>query len=231
MVAAEQDEYRRAIGDAACIDFVSSLDTTLLWDKPALLWGSYDAVMLGGSGEFDFDGGRAIDDDARITSQEIVVRLRPFIEWVVASDVPLLGICYGHQIVSETLGVPVVNDHAQKKVGSYEVILTEEGKQDKVFGQLPERFLVQYGHKDSLSLLPTGAVLLAQSRVCRTSALRFGKNVYTMQFHPELTREDIYIKLANSPGYLPEGVDLETLLQPSLEASRIIPLFVSSVVS
>ncbi len=230
MVAAEQGEYRRAIGGGAVVEFISSLDELLVWDNPGKMLESYNGVIFGGSGEFDFDGGRSQDDAARITSQAIVARVKKLVLWTIEHDFPLLGICYGHQIVSEALGVPVVNDHEQKKVGSFSVMVTEAGKHDPVFRHLPSEFPVQYGHKDSLSLLPPGATLLACSPLCKTSAVRFGKKVYTMQFHPELTKDDVLWKLSNSPGYLPEGIDVSTLVKPSEEASRIIPLFIEEVV-
>jgi len=229
MLQAEQDEYRRALGDFAVPVFVSSLDTTLPWDNPEEMLSGYDGSIVGGSGEFDFDGGRAFDDGARVTSREIVQRTKPLIVHVLEKDFPLLGICYGHQIVAEVLGVPVVNDLEQKKVGTYEVHLTEVGKKDRLLGALPGAFLAQYGHKDSLSSLPKNAVLLASSALCKTSAVRYGQNVYTMQFHPELTKDDVVWKLAHSPGYLPEGTDVHSLIKPSIEASRIIPLFVEKV--
>ncbi len=230
MIQAEQGEYTRAIPQDCILTFISSLDETVAWHNPLEILADYNAVILGGSGEFDFDGGREAEDVACCTSREIVNRLRTLILYVIEMDFPLLGICYGHQIVSEVLGVKVVNDHTQKKVGSYEVTLTDAGKKDMIFSKLPETLMAQYGHKDSLSALPQGAVLLATGNRCKTSALRLKQNIYTMQFHPELTAEDSCLKLSRSPGYLPEGVDVSSIIKPSIEASRIIPLFIETVV-
>jgi len=226
MIIAEQKSYMCSVGEENVVDFISSLDASHAWEDPAELLRTYDAVFIAGSGHFDFDGGRPHDDEARRTSQEIVARTRNLVMYAIREDFPLLGICYGHQIVSEALWVPVVNDHTQKKAGSHHVLLTPEGKDDPLFAGLPEKFIAQYGHKDSLSGIPTGAVLLAKSECCKTSALRFGSRVYTMQFHPELTHEEIAGRLKNLPGYLPEGVDIESLVQPSPEASKIIPSFI-----
>lgn len=226
MVEGEQGEYTRALeGTGVALSFASVFDDSIDWNAPEMLLAPYDGVILGGSGEYDFDGGRPLTDEVRIESKAIVERLRPLLAYVFAHDVPLLGVCYGHQIVSEYLGVPVVNDLDQKKVGSHDVCLTEEGKLDPLFTELPERFIGQYGHKDSLSALPPGAVLLATGPSCKTSALRFGSRIYTLQFHPELTEKDVEWKLANSPGYLPEGITLEELIKPSPEASTLIPRF------
>lgn len=229
MISAEQENFRRSVTRPAHIDFISSLDESFPWTAPHELTASYGAVILAGSGDFDFDGGRTHDDDARRTSYVIAERLRNLVLFAIETDFPLLGICYGHQIVSEVLSVPVVNDHSQKKVGSHHVFLTPEGKQDPIFSGLPEKFVAQYGHKDSLSCVPPGAILLAKNDCCKTSALRFGSRVYTMQFHPELTHEELSVRLKNLPGFLPEGVDVYSIVKPSFEASTIIPRFLETV--
>jgi GMP synthase (glutamine-hydrolysing) len=230
MLKAEQGEYERAVANAAVLSFLSSVDESVAWDNPATVLAGYDAVMLGGSGEFDFDGGRAADDEARVTSQQIAKRLTPLVRYAYEQSFPVLGICFGHQIVSEVFDVKAVNDHDQKKVGTFLVTLSEAGKRDLLFGALPETFMAQYGHKDSLSLVPAEAVVLAGNERCKTSALRYGRSLYTVQFHPELTKSDIAFKLANTPGYLPEGVLVESIVQDSVDASRIIPLFIERVV-
>ncbi len=230
MLALEQGEYTRALaGTDATASFISTLDPTQAWTEPAQLLTDIDGVILGGSGEFDFDGGRADDDDARRISHEIVARLSDLLSYIHEHHVPLLGICYGHQIVAEHQGVSVRNDPMQKKVGSYLVTLTEAGKNDPFFGTMPESFMAQYGHKDSLTALPQGAELLATGAACKFSALRYGPLAYTVQFHPELTAQDVETKLRLSPGYLPEDADTGELIKPSPEASTLIPRFIELI--
>lgn len=228
-ILSEQEGYRRVIGDQYRLSFLSSLDDTHAWHSPEEILNEYDAVILGGSGDFDFDGGRDHEDEARSTSRVITERVRNVVLHALERDFPLLGICYGHQIVSEVLGVRVVHDHAQKKVGTHPVILTDAGKSDVLFKDLPDVFGAQYMHKDSLSDIPEGAVLLAKSDCCKASVLRFGSRVYTMQFHPELRAEDLLWKIEAIPGYLPSGVDPRSITQPSPDASRIIPRFLEYV--
>ena len=231
MLAAEQGEYTRAIGLAAGAIFVSSLDESLNWQDPEKMLNGFNGVVFGGSGEFDFDGGRPTDDAARAISKQIAARVKELVLFCIRQNFPLLGICYGHQIVAEVLGVPVVNDLDQKKTGTYEVALTDTGKKDRLFSDMPERFMVQFGHKDSLSRIPEGTVLLVCAENCKTSALRYGERVYTTQFHPELTADDVKWKLQNSPGYLSEGVDVASIVKPSPEASTLIPKFIERIVS
>lgn len=230
IIDSEQLGYRRVIGNFVNIDFVSSLDESIDWSRPEDMLNTYNAVIFGGSGDFDFDGGRRHDDVACTISKEIVSRVRNLVLYAIDEDFPMLGICFGHQIVSEVLGVRVIHDQSQRKVGSYQVVLTDEGKKDPLFSFLPERFVAQYMHKDSLSDCPTEAVLLANSDCCRASALRFGSCVYTMQFHPEITAEEVSWKLAQYPGYVPQGIDLGSIIKPSTEASLIIPRFIETIV-
>lgn len=228
MIRAEHDGYSSILNQHS-IDPVSSLHDSHDWNNPSNWIDKYDAVIFGGSGDLDFDGGRQIDDEARVTSKMLADKLRRFVSYLLEKDFPTLGICYGHQLISECVGVPVVNDHQQKKVGTHEVYLTADGLADKIFTGMSEKFNAQYGHKDSLSDLPKGAILLASGTRCRASALRFGNNVYTMQFHPELTAHDVRWKLQHSPGYLPDGVNLEELVKESKEASKIIPNFINNL--
>lgn len=230
MLGVEKEEYARALEGRAELVCISSLDESLSWNTPPVILFGYDALIVGGSGDFDFDGGRARDDEARLISKEIAERLRPLILYILEKDFPLLGVCYGHQIVAEVLGVTVLHDKAQTKVGSFEVALTEAGKRDALFGDMPETFMAQYGHKDSVSAIPKGATLLAKSPQCNGSAYRYGAHVYTTQFHPESTAEGMANKLSNSPGYLPEGVLAESIIKPSLEASTLIPKFIDRIV-
>lgn len=227
LIAGEQEEYRRVLlGTDVTPIFKSSLDESLPWTDPVTLLDGVSAVILGGSGDLDFDGGRAKGDPVPAISSAIVKRLTPFVDFLFAHDVPTLGICFGHQIIAEVRGTKVVNDPLQKKVGTYPVTLTQEGKENPLFAPMPETFEAQYGHKDSLSGLPEGATALATGSSCRYAALSYGGRLYSVQFHPELRAEDVANKLRLSPGYLPEGIDADEITRPSPEASTLIPRFI-----
>ncbi|MBV9159142.1 MAG: type 1 glutamine amidotransferase [Candidatus Kaiserbacteria bacterium] len=182
----ERENYRRTIGDRAEVSFLSALDEQLAWNAPADFLKGNDGVIFGGSSDFDFHGGRREDDPARIISMVILSRTRDLISYALENDVPVLGVCFGHQIIGQMHNGMVSNDREQSKLGSYEVALTEAGKSDPLFADLPERFFAQYAHKDSVTNMPDGATLLATGSACRFSALKYGKKVYTVQFHPEV---------------------------------------------
>lgn len=231
MIQSEQDEYIKSlVSTGAELVFKNTLDESLPWHDPAAIVAGVQGVIFGGSGEFDFDGGRGDDDPARQTAHAIRDRVRPLVEYLFAHEVPTLGICFGHQIIGEIKGARVVADPTQKKIGTHLVHLNDDSTSDPLFRDLPKSFDGQYGHKDSLSTLPGTAQLLAEAPTCRYSALRYGNKIYTVQFHPELTAEDVVRKLANSPGYLPEGVLADDIIRPSEHASAILPRFVERVV-
>lgn len=221
--------YEKAGKGLATFACISTLDKLRAWNDPAALLEGYDAVIIGGSSDFDFDGGRDEHDPARATSREILHRIRPLIEYILATRFPLLGVCYGHQLIAEICAGTVSHDESQQKIGTFEVSLTDAGKEDRLFEVLPERFLAQYGHKDSVTSLPLGATLLATGPSCRFSALRYGARAYTTQFHPELDAEDAIRRFDMTTGYLPEGVHAAEVVRESPEASRLIPAFLERV--
>jgi GMP synthase-like glutamine amidotransferase len=184
----ERNNFAKAVGGVADLDFLSSLDLQFAWAAPEEFLAGYDGVMFGGSSDFDFHGGRVEGDSARITSMEILARTRPLVAHAFERHIPILGVCFGHQLIAQMHGGKVNNDKAQHKFGGHEVHLTPDGAHDPLFKNLPQSFMAQYAHKDSVTNLPSGATLLATGTSCRFSALRYGSKAYTVQFHPEIKR-------------------------------------------
>lgn len=208
----ERNNFGRAASGSAELGFLSALDESLTWTTPEKLLSGYDGVIFGGSSDLDFHGGRPDGDPIRLMSSMVLSRARNIVSHALKSDIPTLGVCFGHQIIGNMHGGMVTNDREQSKMGAYEVILTEEGKRDPLFSALPERFFAQYAHKDSVTNMPEGAVLLATGPACRFAALRYGTRVHTVQFHPEVLK-------------MPRGPEHETP-----EASRIVRHWIERVV-
>lgn len=225
-VAQEQACVQREAGIYADVEFVSALDDTIDWQYPETIMEAYHGVVLGGSGEFDFDGNRAEDDPARKISYELLGKLRPLFEYLFEHDIPTLGICYGHQILGAFAGAQVHYDEQQKKSRSHEVKLMVDKNDVFIFSDLPDSFQAHYGHKDVLDRVPEGAVLLMNGGdECRVSALQFKNNIYTTQFHPELTFDDMVERIENSPGYLPEGTVAEEVFSKDPDSNKILRNF------
>ena len=214
-ITREQENFRRVAGNLADLEFLSTLDERLAWTTPEEFLKGCNGVIFGGSADFDFDGGRPKKDPARIISLIILSRTRNLISYALSKSIPILGICYGHQLIANMFGGDVRNDLEQTKFGSSRVVLTEEGKRDTLFKDLPESFMAQYAHKDSVTILPEGATLLASTPGCRFSALRYSDKAYTMQFHPEVEKfSNQILEFKDSP-----------------EASKIVPLWIERIVA
>lgn len=111
------------------------------------------------------------------------------IEKSLADEVPMLGICLGSQLIAKALGARVFSN-AELEIGWEPVWLTDEGKNDAVMGgvESPEMFFHWHGETFDL---PQGAEWLAYSEKCKHQAFRYGRKVYGIQFHPEITAEMI----------------------------------------
>ena len=225
-IAMEQASLRREIEDTIKLVYVSALDTTILWDQPVDLLAPYHGVILGGSGDFDFDGGRFDADDAKCMSYTLLERLSPLLEYIFDHDVPTLGICYGHQILGAFAGAAVTHDTTQKKTRSHHVEVIREQADSGLFIGVPDTFYAHYGHKDSLDRVPIGAELLVSGgEACKVSALRYKQNIYTTQFHPELTFDDMLLRMEAVPDYLPPGIKAEEIFMRDTHSNLIVRNF------
>lgn len=142
---------------------------------------AWSGIILGG-GPFnvsDPDVGKSP------TQHRVEAELRDLARRVVAADLPFLGACYGIGVLG-VLDGGVVDRTYGEPIGALPIRLTAEGRADQLFGVLSEEFLAYLGHKEAVSRLPVGAVLLASSDTCPVHAFRLGRNVYATQFHPEL---------------------------------------------
>ncbi|MCA9362831.1 gamma-glutamyl-gamma-aminobutyrate hydrolase family protein [Candidatus Kaiserbacteria bacterium] len=226
LVDQEQASLQREAGIYADIDFISIIDETIDWESPAKLMKDYQGLILGGSGEFFFDGDCDEDDPSKKISQEFLRILNPLFNYIFEHDVPTLGICYGHQLLGAYRGANVRYDVKQGKTKSHEVKLMVDKNDYFLFSDLPSSFQAYYGHKDSLDRVPEGAVLLMNGGdECKISALRYGNNIFTTQFHPELNFEDMVGRMKQTAGYLPEGIVAEEIFKDDPRSNTILQNF------
>jgi GMP synthase (glutamine-hydrolysing) len=153
--------------------------------------GDWSGIVLGG-GPWNVSDPDADKDDAQRRGE---ARLRELALQVTAADFPFLGACYGIGTLG-TLAGGVVDREFGEPIGPMTIELTGDGRADQLFGVLPESFTALLGHKEAVSRLPDGAVLLASSATCAVQAFRLGTNVYATQFHPELDLDGIIARTA-----------------------------------
>ena len=112
-------------------------------------------------------------------------------QWAVraAAHKPVLGVCFGHQLIGEALGGRVDKNPAGREAGTISVTLTDAGRADPLFQDLPWDIAVQSAHSDVLVRPPPGAVRLAGNRNTTWQAYAWGPRLRAVQFHPELRPE------------------------------------------
>jgi len=131
-----------------------------------------------------------------------------FIKNLLQEEIPFLGICLGAQLLAKAAGAQV-NKSSIKEIGWYEIKLTETGKQDRLFADMPFELSVFEWHEDTFEL-PKEAILLAQGKNCKNQAFRVGRNAYGLQFHVEINPLIIHSWI-KSYG-IPEDIDGESML-------------------
>jgi len=108
---------------------------------------------------------------------------------LVAHGTPVLGICYGHQLLAHALGGEAGNHPGGAEVGTVTVTLNEAAATDALLRDLPTQFPANAVHWQSALRLPEGAVRLAGSEHEPVHAFRVGEHAWGVQFHPEFDAE------------------------------------------
>ena len=126
---------------------------------------------------------------------------------------PILGVCYGHQLLAWAFG-GVVGFHPKgREIGTIDVELTREAASDLLFDKMPEKFSAQASHQQSVLSLPDEAVLLAKNSFDAHHAFRLGSSTWGVQFHPEFSAHVMssYIRERRND-IAKEGLNVEELL-------------------
>ena len=143
-----------------------------------------------------------------------IAPLEAFIRDAHAADVPLVGICFGHQIVAQALGGRVTKFPGGWSLGPHAYV-TDTG----------ETVTLHAWHQDQVVEPPEGARVLARGEMCANAALAYGDRILTVQAHPEFDAGVIghFIETRRDTGiYPPERLDAaEARLDAVVDNTRL----------
>ncbi len=178
--------------------------------------------------EIDFSGILITGSPAMVTDRaKWSESLGSWLKIQEGKDIPVLGVCYGHQLLADVWGGRVDYQPDGREIGSLLVSLSEDAKHDQLFGSLPKSFYVHLTHAQSVIFPPPGAVILAKSSRVGCQAFKLGKTVWGVQFHPEFSKEVMACYLDEYKSQIPPGfrLQLQNHLHDCTEARSILHEF------
>ena len=147
----------------------------------------YDAYIISGS-HFN-------PDRHSITKHAWMRNLLSFIRQTHQNRIPILGICFGHQMISVALGAKVFE--LVEFESGYRKVVIDERHHTPLFNDVPKEFYGAFFHKWAVysSSIPFGSKLLAKSPDVPDQATAFckGETTFAVQFHPERVARDVKI--------------------------------------
>jgi GMP synthase (glutamine-hydrolysing) len=152
-------------------------------------------------------------------SEAWMVNLEEEMKNIQSSQIPVLGICFGHQLIVKCFGGTVELNPKGWELGAYPVQFTADGKKSQLFSGMEENAIVYESHQDSATVLPENAIELARNNK-GNQAFMIHDNFYGVQFHPEFSWEVIkmYVSIRSTMGvkvddpFVPESTQGELVL-------------------
>lgn len=130
-----------------------------------------------------------------------MIRLKQWIQEIHQFNIPMLGICFGHQMIAEALGGKVGYHPKGEELGIAEIFLTSPA--ESTHFMIPQPSIYTFvSHEQTVIELPKGAVSRAKNSHEPNHFVEFTPAIFGVQFHPEFTPEitQIYWQKAQRPG-------------------------------
>jgi GMP synthase (glutamine-hydrolysing) len=146
----------------------------------------------------------------------------------VRADVPLLGVCYGHQLLAHALGGRVIDNPRGREIGTVRIDCLAPAARDPLLAAAGD-FPAQATHVQTVADLPANATVLARSSHDDFHAVRYARRAWGVQFHPEFSVAAMrsYLHL-RAVALRSEGMDAERLrgaVRPSPRARALLRRF------
>jgi GMP synthase (glutamine-hydrolysing) len=135
------------------------------------------------SSKFDsFDGVALSGSPDMLSEAKTKAKYREEMDAILDSKVPVLGVCFGHQMIASAFGAEVVKDGKH----ILDMVKTDVIADDPLFSGLPKSLMLLESRWEVVSSLPAGFRLLARSATSRIATMKHeSRPLYGVQFHPE----------------------------------------------
>ncbi|GJG94317.1 glutamine amidotransferase [Cupriavidus pauculus] len=155
-------------------------------------------------------------------------------QWIrdaMAVEMPLFGVCYGHQLMAHALGGRVGYHPDGAEIGCHDIRLLAGATDDPLLMHMPMRFAAHLTHMQTVIEPPPGVKVLAASDHDPHQIIRYGPNAISAQFHPEFTT-DVCAAIVrfHAETLREEGKDPDVLLKQisaTPDATAVLPRFVA----
>jgi GMP synthase (glutamine-hydrolysing) len=190
--------FRRGLGLSVRQTRVARVDRGAQLPQPR----SVSGVVVTGSGAMVTD---------RLEWSETMAR---WLRRAVDADIPVLGVCYGHQLLAHALGGRVGYNPHGREMGTVEIARTRAASEDALFDSAPLTFDAQATHLQTVLEPPRDATVLARSLLDGCQAIRFAPRAWGLQFHPEFGAREMRAYIRARDGALAdEDFDVPAMLR------------------
>jgi GMP synthase (glutamine-hydrolysing) len=121
-----------------------------------------------------------------MTREPWMLRGEELVRRIHDAGTPLFGICFGHQMIGQALGGEVTRNPNGREIGTVRVRLKPGAAGEPILAGLPSAFHANHTHLDSVTTLPPGARVLAETDLEANAIYVVGAKTKCVQFHPEI---------------------------------------------
>lgn len=157
-------------------------------------------------------GSPSMVTEKRHWSEATIKWLNQFLD----NDIPVLGVCYGHQLLAKLLGGKVDWNPLGRQMGQVSVDFTDAINNDRLFQSfLSQKRSIPFiaTHQQAVTELPSEVTLLGTTELDKHHCFRYKNHMWGLQFHPEFNAAIItdYIKTRSSD-LIKEGFDPQQMI-------------------